>query len=107
MHVNKPVLRVPNCCIHLNPKTNIEFKVNKETDLNPIISVFKNGKKNSNDSETNFQKNHHEELLNLISEEINEPVENIVNFDLYLADCQPSVIGKKTIICFSLRDNKI
>ena len=77
---------------------NSEFKVNKEQDLNPIISIFKNGRaKNSNDSETDFQKNHHQDLLNLVSEEINESVESIENFDLFLADCQPSVIGQRKI----------
>ena len=33
VHVNKPILRVPNICIHLNRDTNTSFGPNKETQM--------------------------------------------------------------------------
>lgn len=96
VHIDKPIMRIPNCCIHLLPTTNTKFSVDKEKTLLPVISNVKSEKANPNEAalSTNFLlNNHHKTLLSLISKDLQVPFESLIDIDLFLADSQPSTIG--------------
>jgi aspartyl aminopeptidase len=90
----KPLIVLPSLCIHLD-RTD-EFKPNKETHCKPFMSMsivdqlFGSGVKPMKNDNYNIDKNHWNTLTALIAKDIGVARENIVNFELSLADCMPS-----------------
>jgi len=81
VHVPRPILRVPTLAIHLNRGLNTEgFKFDLEKELVPVIAAELEGQ-----GEGIF--------LEAVAAEAGVTAEQVVDFDLVLADCQPSAIG--------------
>jgi len=96
IHINKPIMRVPHLAIHLQREMNDRFSVNKETDLVPILSnsVGKELLASSvSDPLSSCMWKHHKHLIDLLVNEAAISPKNLVDFDLFLADHQPSAIG--------------
>ncbi len=70
--IDKPVVVIPNLCIHQNRTANDGIKVDKQKDLLPIISLVNN----------EFEKDNY--LLKLIADNQGIEVEEILDFDLAL-----------------------
>ena len=85
VHIDRPLLRVPSLAIHLNRTVNTEgFKFNTETELTPVIATTLGAKKAGSENPV---------LLELLSKELGIDIPSIVDYDLCLADFQPSSIG--------------
>lgn len=98
VHINKPVMRVPHLAIHLQREMNDRFGVNKETDLVPILAhaVKKDllaGSGDEADPNSTCVWKHHKFLIDMLVDEAGISPESLVDFDLFLADHQPSAIG--------------
>ena len=99
IHINKPIMRVPHLAIHLQREMNDKFSINKETQLVPIIATETeaalnklNHRSSSNDAMACSDK-HSCVLMDVLSKHVNVAEKRIVDFDLFLADHQPSAIG--------------
>lgn len=85
INLKRPLLRVPSLCIHLqSADERAAFKINKETHLQPIISLVESS---LNKEESGG--NHSPVLMNLLAEELGIKVEDIRDFELTLTDTQP------------------
>jgi len=85
INLKRPLLRVPSLCIHLqSADERAAFKINKETHLQPIISLVESS---LNKEESGG--NHSPVLMNLLAEELGINVEDIRDFELTLTDTQP------------------
>ncbi len=105
VHINKPLLRIPNLAIHLNRETNEKFSPNKENHLVPIIATqiqeqllnpttTTTTTTTSSSSSSNTQTDkHHSVLIDLICKELNCSVESIQDIELSLCDTQPACLG--------------
>ena len=82
MHVRRPLLQISNLAIHFNRQVNDGVKLSKQKDMLPLL-----GQINDELEQGNL-------LMNVIVEELSKqrPVshEDILDFDLYLADTQPA-----------------
>jgi aspartyl aminopeptidase len=78
MHVRRPLLQISNLAIHFNRQVNDGVKLSKQKDVLPILGII------SNELERG------QLLLNIICEELSIEREDILDFDLYLADASPS-----------------
>ena len=82
MHVRRPLLQISNLAIHFNRQVNDGVKLSKQKDMLPLLGLI-------NDE---LEQDHL--LMNVIVEELSKqrPVshEDILDFDLYLADTQPA-----------------
>ena len=82
MHVRRPLLQISNLAIHFNRQVNDGVKLSKQKDMLPLL-----GLNNDELEQGNL-------LMNVIVEELSKqrPVshEDILDFDLYLADTQPA-----------------
>lgn len=82
MHVRRPLLQISNLAIHFNRQVNDGVKLSRQKDVLPLL-----GQVTSQLEEGNL-------LMNIIVEELNKqrPVkrEDILDFDLYLADASPA-----------------
>ncbi|QQK07849.1 M18 family aminopeptidase [Miniphocaeibacter halophilus] len=76
INIDKNLLIIPNLAIHMNREINNGYKYNKQKDTLPIIGLI-----NEELEKENY-------LLNIISKEINEDINNILDFDLFLYDRQ-------------------
>ena len=87
VHVPKPILRIPSLAIHLDRTVNDSFGANKETQVRPIIAT-KIGETfgRSGDSGNPI-------LLDIVAKEANCKPEEIIDFELVLADTQPAALG--------------
>ncbi|XP_015771929.1 PREDICTED: aspartyl aminopeptidase-like [Acropora digitifera] len=99
VHVKQPIMRVPHLAIHLQRDINDKFSPNKETHIAPILStcVYEEflkstsaGSAKEDNEESDF---HHSELIKLLSQEIGCDLQQILDFDLHLADTQPATLG--------------
>lgn len=82
MHVRRPLLQISNLAIHFNRQVNDGVKLSKQKDMLPLLGLI-----NDEQEQDNL-------LMNVIVEELSKqrPVshEDILDFDLYLADTQPA-----------------
>ena len=82
MHVRRPLLQISNLAIHFNRQVNDGVKLSKQKDMLPLLGLINDELEQGN------------LLMNVIIEELSKqrPVshEDILDFDLYLADTQPA-----------------
>ena len=101
VHIKEPILRIPNICIHLNRGMNENHSVNKETQTPAMLATeYMDSQLNKVDKQEDgageqkgFTANHHSILIQKLCEEIDCKPEQIIDFDLCLADTQSAAVG--------------
>jgi aspartyl aminopeptidase len=78
LHVKRPLLQISNLAIHFNRQVNDGVKLSKQKDMLPILGIVTSQLEQGN------------LLMNVISGELNIKTEDILDFDLYLADATPA-----------------
>lgn len=78
LHVKRPLLQISNLAIHFNRQVNDGVKLSKQKDMLPILGIV------SDELERGSL------LMNIICSELNIRQEDILDFDLYLADAMPA-----------------
>jgi len=78
LHVKRPLLQISNLAIHFNRQVNDGVKLSKQKDMLPILGIV------SDELERGSL------LMNIICSELNIRQEDILDFDLYLADATPA-----------------
>ena len=78
LHVKRPLLQISNLAIHFNREVNDGVKLSKQKDMLPILGIVSNELERGN------------LLMNVICGELNIKPEDILDFDLYLADATPA-----------------
>lgn len=78
LHVERPLLQISNLAIHFNRQVNDGVKLSKQKDMLPILGIITNQLEQGN------------LLVNVICEELSIKKEDILDFDLYLADATPA-----------------
>ena len=82
LHVKRPLLQISNLAIHFNREVNDGVKLSKQKDMLPILGII-NGELEKGNM-----------LINIIIEELSKEKEvkkeDILDFDLYLADASPA-----------------
>ena len=78
MHVKRPLLQISNLAIHFNRQVNDGVKLSKQTDVLPLLGMVTDELERGN------------MLTNVICSELNINKEDILDFDLYLADTTPA-----------------
>ena len=82
LHIQKPLLTIPNLCIHFNRQVNDGVKLSVQKDMQPILGLVAD----------KFEKN--ALLMSLICRELSVEAKDIIDFDLYLYDTtKPCVFG--------------
>ncbi|XP_065883030.1 aspartyl aminopeptidase-like isoform X2 [Dysidea avara] len=94
VHINRPILRVPNICIHLNRDHNTSFGPNKESQIVPVLATAVQDQLCEKSSvECSATGKHHSLLIDVLCKELGCGAEQVMDFDLHVADTQPSAIG--------------
>lgn len=82
LHVKRPLLQISNLAIHFNRQVNDGMKLSRQKDVLPILGIINDELEKGN------------LLMNIILEELNKQQtvarEDILDFDLYLADATPA-----------------
>ena len=78
MHVKRPLLQISNLAIHFNRQVNDGVKLSKQKDVLPLLGMVTDELERGN------------MLTNIICSELNSNKEDILDFDLYLADSTPA-----------------
>ena len=78
LHVKRPLLQISNLAIHFNRQVNDGVKLSKQKDMLPILGIVTSELERGN------------LLMNVICGELNIKPEEILDFDLYLADATPA-----------------
>jgi aspartyl aminopeptidase len=78
LHVKRPLLQISNLAIHFNRQVNDGVKLSKQKDMLPILGIVTN----------ELEQGHL--LMNVICSELAVNEEDILDFDLYLADATPA-----------------
>ena len=78
LHVRRPLLQISNLAIHFNRQVNDGVKLSKQKDMLPILGIVTDKLECGN------------LLMNVICSELNIKSEEILDFDLYLADATPA-----------------
>lgn len=78
LHVRRPLLQISNLAIHFNRQVNDGVKLSKQKDMLPILGIITDEMERGN------------LLINLICEELKVSPQDILDFDLYLADATPA-----------------
>lgn len=82
VNINQPVAIIPNLAIHMNPKVNDGWQLNKQKDTLPVLQMVS----------SDFERNKY--LLNMLAEQLNIKLSEIIDFDLFLYEYeQGSIIG--------------
>jgi len=104
VHVDRPIMRIPNLAIHLDRTTNEKFSPNKETHLCPIIATVAQEELTKTAAAcpcpatptsgvVGQEAKHHPVLVKLICDQLGVSAEQICDFELSLADASPAAIG--------------
>ncbi len=80
VNINKPILIIPNVCIHMNRDLNKGIELNKQKDTLPLLSLV-----NEELEKGNY-------LLNLVAKELGVSKEEILDFDLFLYEYEKGCI---------------
>ena len=80
LHVKRPLLQISNLAIHFNRQVNDGVKLSRQKDVLPILGIINDEMEKGN------------LLMNVITDELNVKKEDILDFDLYLADATPACI---------------
>jgi len=86
--IDRPILRIPTLAIHLDGTVRDGFKFNNETHLRPILETAIKSQLETTGSDL-----HNKSLINLLAKTLDVKPENIINFELSVADFQPATIG--------------
>ena len=78
LHVKRPLLQISNLAIHFNRQVNDGVKLSKQKDVLPILGIINDELEKGN------------LLTNVITSELDIQKEDILDFDLYLADATPA-----------------
>lgn len=78
LHVKRPLLQISNLAIHFNRQVNDGVKLSKQKDVLPILGIINDELEKGN------------LLMNVITDELNIQKEDVLDFDLYLADATPA-----------------
>ena len=78
LHVKRPLLQISNLAIHFNRQVNDGVKLSKQKDMLPILCIVTSELERGN------------LLMNVICAELGISQEDILDFDLYLADATPA-----------------
>jgi len=78
LHVKRPLLQISNLAIHFNREVNDGVKLSKQKDMLPILGIVTSELERGN------------MLMNVICSELHIKSENILDFDIYLADATPA-----------------
>ena len=82
LHIKRPLLQISNLAIHFNRQVNDGVKLSKQKDVLPLLGIISSELERGN------------MLMNIIIEELNKQQEvareDILDFDLYLADATPA-----------------
>ena len=78
LHVKRPLLQISNLAIHFNRQVNDGVKLSRQKDMLPILGIIKNRLECGN------------LLMNVICDELKVEQDDILDFDLYLADATPA-----------------
>ena len=78
LHVKRPLMQISNLAIHFNREVNDGVKLSKQKDTLPILGMVTDEMEKGN------------MLINIICSSLNISREEILDFDLYLADATPA-----------------
>ena len=78
LHIKRPLLQISNLAIHFNRQVNDGVALSKQKDVLPIIGII------------NDKLEYGNLLTNTICEELKVNADDILDFDLYLADATPA-----------------
>ena len=82
VHIKRPLLQISNLAIHFNRQVNDGVKLSRQKDMLPILGLVSDELERGN------------LLINVVLEELNKERtvarEDVLDFDLYLADTQPA-----------------
>jgi len=78
LHVGRPLLQISNLAIHFNRQVNDGVRLSRQKDMLPILGIVTSELEMGN------------MLMNVICEELTIKQEDILDFDLYLADATPA-----------------
>ena len=78
LHVKRPLLQISNLAIHFNRQVNDGVKLSRQKDMLPILGIVTDELERGN------------MLLQVICSELGIVAQDILDFDLYLADATPA-----------------
>ena len=78
LHVKRPLLQISNLAIHFNRQVNDGVKLSKQKDMLPLLGIITSEMERGN------------LLMGIICSELEIKQEDILDFDLYLADASPA-----------------
>lgn len=78
LHIRRPLLQISNLAIHFNRQVNDGVKLSKQKDMLPLLGII------------NEELERDGMLLHLICTELQVKPQDILDFDLYLADATPA-----------------
>ncbi|KAK2190958.1 hypothetical protein NP493_64g05043 [Ridgeia piscesae] len=104
LHVDRPILRVPNICIHFQREMTSKFEFNKETHLLPVIATVLSQKQESTENHMQCEAasteppqdqcdKHSPALIQLLCNELAVEPTQILDFELLLSDAVPATLG--------------
>ena len=80
LHVKRPLMQISNLAIHFNREVNDGVKLSKQKDMQPILGIVNGVCEKGN------------MLINLICDELHVKADDILDFDIYLADAAPACL---------------